>query len=542
MKKRFEHIYIYGWCCLLLLLLVMGCQRDELPPGGNEEEIFTLRCVPEDIGGELKTRATTAENTIENYTVLIFKKTGEGTPAENILVKMATASNADGLVSFSIAQDKTEHYLYAVANSQGKLDALRENTASEQDLLNIRVSNLKPDRSLPAAPFGMCSSRIILPELSYEEFKRVNTGYTVKLQKNVAKFSIRFSVSEAIFKPIKVEYKQMCNYGYLAKACVGPSSALTDYLPDMALQNGAWTTPVYVYEQHCSVRDNNWKSPGFCVLLTGYYKGNTNLSYYRFALPTPEGTFADIKRNVSYELNVTDIRNAGHISYEEAVNAPFLNDVAVNITPNMEGLQDMKEIYTNGFYELGLEASVAWIYRSFKGKTYTQPICTVMTKTLDSSVANTELRLVYGTGQDDFELQPVPNAPGKYILSYSVKNPNTGNTSVDPEGYHTATLIFGTLRKVVKVKTEDGFSLSKNTSLKFNCSNGRVVVDNWTKDDWCGLGPNSTYDISRYYGEIMNSTDENIYIHVLGTRDLSNRTVELIGRNNMIRVFIWKKY
>lgn len=542
MKKRFEHIYQCGWGCLLLLLVV-GCQRGELTQAEGREEIFTLHCVPWDMEGEASTRAAATENTVEDYAVLIFKKAGGGTPAENILVKKVIAADVNGVIDFSIAQDETEHYLYVVGNSQGKLVSLKENISTQQDFLDIRVSNLNADGNLPAAPFGMCSQKITLSKLSYEEFRKVNGGNTVKLEKNVAKFRVRFSVPVETFRPVSVEYKQMCNYGYLAKASVGPSVRAEDYVPDMKLLNGAWTTPVYVYEQHCSVRDEDWKSPGFSLILSGYYKGNNTLSYYRFALPTPESTFADIERNVSYELNVIDIRNAGHLTYEEAVKSPFLNDVAAKIMPNMDGLQDMREIYTNGFYELGLEASVAWIYRSYTGQTYSQPICTVITKTLDASVVDTELKLVHGTGQNDFELKSDSNDPGKYVLSYCVRNPNTGNTTVDRDGYHTATLIFGTLRKVVKVKTEDGLSGGQSSHvLKFKCSNGRVLVDNWTKEDWCGLGPNSTYDVSRYYGEIMNSANENIFIHVRpGGTIYTPRIVELVGRSNMIRVFLWKK-
>lgn len=546
MKKKFEHIYAYGWCCLLLLLAV-GCQRDELTPAEGGEEIFTLRCVPEDMEGELRTRTTGIENTVEDYAVLIFQNRNGGTPRENVLVKKVVTLDVTGFINFSMAQSTKQHYLYVVANSQGELKSLKEYTSTELDFLNIRVSHLNPDNSLPAAPFGMCSSRIVLSNLSFKAFQDANLeSADVLLKKNVAKFSIKFTVSPKTFEPVSVEYRQMCDYGYLAETGVEPSSDPMDYLLAMKLQSGAWTKPVYVYEQKCSVRDADWRHPGFYVLLSGYYKGSKSLSYYRFALPTSGNTFSDIKRNVSHVLTVTDIRNPGYTSPEEASTSPFLNNVVVNLTPDVTGLEKMKEIYTSGFYEMGLEASVAWIYRS--AGNYTQPICTVMTKTLGTVPTDSKLNLKYENGENGISIEELTS--GTYLLSYNAAK-TSGSSRVDKDGFYTADLIFGTLRKEVKVKIKDGLEKNKSYAIKFKCSNGKVKsqlnpgpVEDWiwSSQDWCGLGPNSTYDKSRYYGEIMNSTDENIFIHVKsGVGTDGGRMVELIDRNNMVRVFLWKK-
>lgn len=516
-------------------MLAAGCQRDEVATEETGEETFTLRCVPESMGGGMG-RAVSGENTINDYAVLIFKKTGSGIPAENMLVKKAEVTGGSEQVIFSAAQSEGEHYLYVVANSMGKLAGLSENGSTEQDFLDLSVSVLSDQDGLPASPFGMSSSKIILPQLNFATFDAA-TGGTVSLRRNVAKFKVTFSVSPSVFVPKTVEYKSMCRSGHLAETSSEPGSNPSDYLPALKLQNKQWENPVYLYEQRTSARDGDWKKDGFYLLVSGTYQNSGAVSYYRIALPTPEGTFADVKRNVSYELDVTSIKNPGFTTYEEADSSPFLNSVASVIKPDMEGLENLQEIYTNGYYEMGLDASESRIYRSGN---YTIPITNIVTKVLDSSVKNAELKLVYGTGKSDFKLEPVSDRPGMYSLSY-IKDGKQENAWVDSEGYHTAILVFGTLRKEVKVISLGGLDRTMDYVYKFRASNGRVEVENWTSSDWCGLGPNRNYDSSRYFGEIMNSIDENIFVYARkGGISGEERKVNLIASDGIIQLILRK--
>lgn len=80
------------------------------------------------------------------------------------------------------------------------------------------------------------------------------------------------------------------------------------------------------------------------------------------------------------------------------------------------------------------------------------------------------------------------------------------------------------------------------TVQKFRAGNGRIDKADWLPEDWIGLGVNSTYDVSYFYGEIMNSLNENIFILTRpGGRAGEWRKVFLMAPDHVIEVHIYKK-
>lgn len=532
MKKISEHIRKWGWLCLLLL--AAGCEREEVGMGTEAaEETFSLRCVAEAMGG-VRTRAEGEQPAvIKEYTVMIYRKTGTGTPEDNVLVRKEEVAG-DGPLTFTAQQDTSEHYMYVLANAKGKLPDLG---SKEQQLLDTKDVELLPTEAveLTESPV-MCSSKITLRHFDLVTFYKVISGGIVPLKRNLARLIIRFSVSSAVFEPQEVTYVSMTGTSYLVER---KNVNTKDYLEPMTRTGGDWEKPMYLFEQ-ATVRNQNdgdWKEPGFFLILGGNYKGETN--FYKFGLPAIDGTFVDIERNMSYVLNITDIKNNGYSDKNEAMkHTTLFSNVVVMIKPNIEGMEDLNEIYTNGYYEMGLNSSEYHFYQAAFHDTLTK----VVTKALDASVSDERLSL---TGDPGFYKEDIN---GQTFLSFNSQNARLP----DSDGFYSTTLVYGTLRKTVKVKMGNPISWAQDTVLKFQASNGEVggPPNNpgwmWYSGDWCGLGPNSRFNATDYFGKIKNSLNENIFVHIRKVVDTPPegddvRRAILVASDHVIEVTIQRQ-
>ena len=514
---------------MCLLLLAAGCEREEVGMGAEPaEETFSLRCVAEAMGG-VRTRAGEFA-AINEYTVMIYRKTGTGTPADNVLVRKVEVEGG-GPLTFTAKQDTSEHYMYVLANAKGKLPGLE---TSEQQLLDTKDVELQPTGvvELTESPV-MCSSKITLRHFDLVTFNQAVPGGIVPLKRNLARLIIQFSVPSAVFEPQEVTYVSMTGTSYLVER---KNVNTKDYLFDVTRRGGAWNEPMYLFEQ-ATVRnqdDGAWKEPGFFLVLGGFYKGNENqeMNYYKFGLPAVDGTFADIERNMSYVLNITDIKNNGYSDRNEAMESTTLfSNVVVMITPNIEGMEDLNEIYTNGYYEMGLNSSEYHFYQA----TFHDTLTKVVTKVLDESVISTQLSLV---GDPGFYKEVIN---GQTFLAFDSQKAE----GLGPDGFYSTTLTYGTLRKTVKVKMAAPIPWAQDTVLKFQASNGEVGGPPgwaWSSHDWCGLGPNSNLNTADYFGEIKNSLNENIFVHIRGVETSPGgddvRRAILVAPDHVIEVTI----
>lgn len=494
---------------MCLLLLAAGCEREEVGMGTEAgEETFSLRCVAEAMGG-VRTRTINEQPAaINEYTVMIYKKTGAGTPAENLLVRKEAVEGGSQL-TFTAQQDTSEHYMYVLANAREKLSVL-DPGSNEQQLLEVKDMVLQPADVVALAPAPvMCSSKITLRHFNLVTFNQAVPNGIVPLKRNLARLIIRFTVDPAVFEPQEVTYVSMTGTSYLVER---RNVNTRDYLNSVTRTGGTWEEPMYLFEQ-ATVRnegDNAWKNKGFFLVLKGIYKGNSKeeVNYYKFGLPAIDGTFADIERNMSYVLNITDIKNNGYQDPSQAMNsATLFSNVVVMITPNIEGMEDLSEIYTNGYYEMGLNSSEYHFYQT----TFNDTLTKVVTKVLDPSVSSAQLSL---NGNSGFSIRKINS---QSLLAF-----DSGRAgSPDADGFYSTTLVYGTLRKTVKVKMGEPIPWNQGKVLKFRASNGEVDVPPngpaswaWSSADWCGLGPNSTFNFTDYFGEIKNSLNENIFVHI----------------------------
>lgn len=513
-------------CCCLVV--VLGSCQDEIVSGPDTgEELLSLSCRAESMS-EVVTRATAAEeNRINNWSVLIFRKSGGGAAADNVLERMASFTGNGSSQLFTVPQREGEHYVYVVANANDLLGGMQEGASRESAFLGLTKSSA-PGSVAP--PFVMCSSRIVLPQLSVNTFNAV-TGGTVRVKRNVAKFTIEVTTVDTTFVAESVSYMSLATTGSLAAS--SPDPAVLTLTGRVDLTGSRLSDPVYLFEQRTSLRDNNWKGPGFYLILKGFYQRSTLPSYYKIALPTPDNTFADVERNVHYRLRITAVKNAGHTTFKEAENSVFANDVSVVIDPDMTGLEGIKEVYTNGLYELGLNASEFHLYRD--GDNYTMPLTDIVLKVLGGGT-NANLTFFSETGNMNWDFKSV--STGRFRLNF--KKNGTGIPNAD--GFYTVTLRFGTLRKMIKVKLAEAVSQNTPSVHKFKAGNGTVDKADWTPSDWIGLGVNSTFDASYFYGEIMNSLNENIFIHTRpGGNVGESRRVLLMGSDHVIEVYMYKK-
>ena len=152
------------------------------------------------------------------------------------------------------------------------------------------------------------------------------------------------------------------------------------------------------------------------------------------------------------------------------------------------------------------------------------------------SGANANLEFFSETGNMNWEFKSV--SAGRFRLNF--KKNGTGAPNAD--GFYTVTLRFGTLRKMIKVKLAEAVIRDTPSVQKFKAGNGEVDKADWTPSDWIGLGANSTFDASYFYGEIMNSLNENIFIHTRpgGAKDESRRVL-LMAPDHVIEVYMYKK-
>lgn len=524
MKKTVGTICRWGCCCLVLLL--GGCQEEIVSGPDTGEELFSLGCKAESMS-EVITRATaTEENRINNWAVLIFRKSGAGTAADNVLERMVSFTGNGSNQMFAVPQREGEHYVYVVANANDLLGGMQDGVSRESAFLALKKVSASGS---VAPPYVMCSSKIVLPRLSVNAFNTA-TGGTVPVKRNVAKFTVEVTTIDTTFRAETISYMSLATTGSLAAS--NPDPAALTLTGRVDFSGTRLSEPVYLFEQRTSMRDANWKGPGFYLILKGYYQSSVLPSYYKIALPSPANTFADIERNVYYRLRITAVKNAGHTTFAEAQNSVFANDVSVVIDPDMTGLDGINEVYTNGLYELGLNASE---FRFCRDGNYTVVLTPVITKVLGGGTG-TALDMIYETGNTNWQLKN--NGGGKYELSFI----NNGAGRPDSEGFYTVTLRFGTLRKQIKVRVEEAVPRNGATVQKFRAGNGRIDKMDWSSSDWIGLGVNSTYDVSYFYGEIMNSLNENIFILTRpGGRTGEWRKVFLMAPDHVIEVHIYKK-
>lgn len=520
------------WCvCCCLVLVLVSCQDEIVSGPDSGDDLLSLSCRAESMS-EVITRATPAEeNRINNWSVLIFRKSGSGGAGDNVLERMVSFTGNGSRQLFTVPQREGEHYVYVVANANDLLGGMQEGSSRESAFLGLTKSSA-PGSVAP--PFVMCSSRIVLPQLSVNAFNTV-TGGMVRVKRNVAKFTVEVTAADTTFVAEAVSYMSLATTGSLAAS--SPDPAVLPLTGRVDLTGSRLSDPVYLFEQRTSLRDNNWKSPGFYLILKGSYQRSTASSYYKIALPTPDNTFADVERNVHYRLRITAVKNAGHATFKEAENSVFANDISVVIDPDMTGLEGIREVYTNGLYELGLNASEFHLYRD-GNKDYRMHLTDIVPKVLDGG-ANVNLEFIYETGASNWEFRNSQSFPGRTEL-YFVKDNRTGAPNAD--GFYTVTLRFGTLRKRIKVKLEGSVSRNASSVHKFKASNGTVDKADWTPSDWIGLGVNSIYDASYFYGEIMNSLNENIFIHTRpGGAAGDSRRVLLMGSDHVTEVRMYKK-
>lgn len=513
-------------CCCLVLVLV-SCQDEIVSGPDSGDGLLSLSCRAESMS-EVITRATPAEeNRINNWSVLIFRKSGGGAAGDNVLERMVSFTGNGSSQLFTVPQREGEHYVYVVANANDLLGGMQEGSSRESAFLGLTKSSA-PGSVAP--PFVMCSSRIVLPQLSVNTFNTV-TGGMVRVKRNVAKFTVEVTEADTTFVAEAVSYMSLATTGSLAAS--SPDPAVLPLTGRVDLTGSRLSDPVYLFEQRTSLRDNNWKSPGFYLILKGSYQRSTASSYYKIALPTPDNTFADVERNVHYRLRITAVKNAGHTTFKEAENSVFANDVSVVIDPDMTGLEGIREVYTNGLYELGLNASEFHLY---KDGNYTMPLTEIVLKVL-SGGTKADLTFFSETGNANWDFK---NGSTADRIRLDFKKNGTGVPNAD--GFYTVTLRFGTLRKMIKVKLEGSVSGNAPSVQKFKASNGMVDKADWTPSDWIGLGVNSTFDASYFYGEIMNSLNENIFIHTRpGGAAGESRRVLLMGSDHVTEVHMYKK-
>ncbi|MBR4988954.1 MAG: hypothetical protein IKY85_03465 [Bacteroidaceae bacterium] len=114
----------------------------------------------------------------------------------------------------------------------------------------------------------------------------------------------------------------------------------------------------YVFEH-----ENSLARP-VSVIIRGISQGETTEKYYRVALVDSEGEQLLIKRNHSYVLNITGKLTYGSETFDEALDAPFTNNIWVSIDSWVKEVE-------NDTYKLSVDNTAIVLDSEEAGKNYT---------------------------------------------------------------------------------------------------------------------------------------------------------------------------
>lgn len=350
---------------LLLILLFFSCSHERIieEPGVNADNyVQILMNLPDLQNAETKSGGTTramddvAERRIEleKFHVLVFKydsgaetyvykapvsgniqyETGDGTKAK-VTVRLAKSSSGEQYRLVFIAnQDLTSVSL--VVGSTSKADLLQQLTYAASGKWNVGTEDYTPfpmwgESALVAVSESMPAQSVDL----YRALSRIDIGLNLSITGSGALGETASGVEGFKLKEVKV-YRTY-DKGYVAPLNSSMTSYATPFIPDAA-QRRADDAPLSyaitddegadkyvreIYLPEAALPSSPAKDNMHCIIIGGYYRGSSSVSYYRldFATENPAGerSYLPILRNHRYVFNINAVRGPGFTSPEAAL-------------------------------------------------------------------------------------------------------------------------------------------------------------------------------------------------------------------------------
>lgn len=355
----------------LLSALVVGCQEKEEVIAGTQEiedveVVFTLRAS--------SSPSTYAAITVEEYEireidVLVFKEEGSDEMYAYTSRGKITAGTDGKEFSVILEKDPVNTYRFVIlvnARSFIQDDYLLKGTLKEALLAKIEsaVNGRWESETLPM--WG--ESSVCYP---------IDEGMSIpsiQLLRSLAKVDLISKLNTDDFELKEVEVRNWKTRGRivpdtgddywdptltLVKKASEPASktGLTGILPLTydQVEEKAIRNQIYLHEAAAVEEYEDLEAT--CLIIGGYYKKQTELSYYRADFRQKTGdqyTYMDILRNHHYSLNITGVYDEGYVTPDSA----FLYKQA-NITVEITtwNIGDMADIPIGGNYTFSFSQS-----------------------------------------------------------------------------------------------------------------------------------------------------------------------------------------
>lgn len=377
---------------LVLTLVLSSCVKQELPGGGEfgeGEATVTLELVPPGAYSTPQTRATDQEqNDIREAMVFVFKndKVVQWIPVPTITDKKMTVNG------IRVSQNESDKFdIVAVANHP--LDV-----AQGHDFMNKTREYLSDFFQVSSTPASINDLRM-WGEARGVYVHPVSNSLQIKMLRSLARIDVGLGQYDPTNPtapwpglPYMIKLRNVHIIGTTNRSTavplpqnVGPDGCvIAPTIPSDATSYGRSVYDVsdnekYIESEIFVNEALNSKNAPVKVIIEGGYKGGEVMSYYRIDICRPDpttgkDTYLDILRNHLYRISITDITGPGYATLEEAISAPPLNNIVVDITALDEGGSGI--VLFDGNSSITADVLTALIYGKPNGTTL-YPIVTV---------------------------------------------------------------------------------------------------------------------------------------------------------------------
>lgn len=334
---------------LLSAFAFVGCIAEDLPTVNNGESDITIMInVPATATSRAITGGGTDDNAIDRIDVLIFDSDNASRYVGRVSPVFINAISATSK-SFTVKVPTGNLELVILANSRDVIDAapLVVGTTTKLAAYALLTESL-PARTAGVPLSGVWNAQPGSP--GYKPFPMwgevsinslTSTTVTATLVRALAKINIRF-LNQTISDKLQITEISLCNYnsqGFLGSQnwnWTTPTSSTPDatatkqvgfenrlIFPVLPADGNAFIDQIFLFEVAPPANPTNPtladRIASTCLIIRGYFEGNTEPSYYRIDLRDSTGAFTGVTRNHVYDIVIVDVigpgANTGEIAY-----------------------------------------------------------------------------------------------------------------------------------------------------------------------------------------------------------------------------------
>ncbi|MCH5226871.1 MAG: hypothetical protein J1F16_03515 [Muribaculaceae bacterium] len=291
----------------------------------------------------IKTRAQD-ENSVQELSIFVFNGTGALLTSENY---QSPDLNNSLPLTLTTPQRKEAAKAYAVANAKN----LVKDIENEEDLLKVLIEG---ELNGSGTVYTVMSGSGVISDQS-------NT-VDIPMYRTISKIYMLHTEEGANIVAKGFEVHNSAAGAYLVKENPTTADKVNFYTTTSAETIGAEvstsnSSPKYAYTYPSEAYTSSNESGAF-IIVSAEYNGGT-ATYYRLNLKDAEGNPVDLLPNHVYEIEIQEIKAAGHKSAEEAINKKEGDSDQVTYVIHDHAV-DIYSMVTDGVHELGVTTPVVY--------------------------------------------------------------------------------------------------------------------------------------------------------------------------------------